>query len=235
MKPRGILLSLFSFVFTASALERPEVKTLWAVPPVKKSQAGHFQSSIAITMLRVPGKDYYLGQTEVTQGQWQQLMGYNPSRHKAHLLPVVRISWHEAMAFCRKLTLHDLEAGILPAGYVYSLPSESEWEHACRAGNRGDYAGALDDLAWFGEARGGPRPVATKKPNTWGFHDMHGNVWEWCRDRFGKSRPLRGGSWRSEAEHCRSHHRHTLSATSANNYLGFRPAAVPAVRIASIR
>lgn len=235
MKFKGLLLALLPFAFAAHAAERPEIKTLWVLPPGRKATTTQFQSIAALQMLRVPGKDYFLAQTEVTQAQWETLMGYNPSQPKAQRLPVVQISWHDAMAFCRKLTLRDVEAGILPAGYVYTLPSEEEWEYACRAGSRGDFAGPLEELAWYGHSRGGPRPVATKKPNTWGFHDMHGNVWEWCRGRDEGARALRGGSWRTEEEHCRSGHSHFLAATSANNYLGFRPAALPAARLASAR
>ncbi len=157
---------------------------------------------------------YHLGATEVTQGQWRALMGSNPSNFEgSDRLPVETVSWEDAMEFCRKLTARERSAGRLPAGYAYVLPTEAEWEHACRAGTEGDYAGDLDAMGWYDENSGGKTHRAGgKKPNAWGFYDMHGNVWEWCWTgirqlrralgrairqvpRTGSYRVVRGGGW----------------------------------------
>jgi len=119
-------------------------------------------------------RPFYLGETEVTQAQWKKVMGSNPSHRKGDDLPVENVSWNDAVEFCRK------------AGY--RLPTEAEWEYACRTGSTtrfsfGDADGRLDEYAWYGGNSGGrTHPVGQKKPNAWGFRDMHGNVWEWCAD-----------------------------------------------------
>ena len=119
-------------------------------------------------------------------------------------LPMYFVSWNEAMEFARKLTGRERAAGRLPAGYEYSLPTEAQWEYACRAGSTGaTYAGpnnpaVLDQIAWYdqnsaagysgrrlGPTRSGPRAVAQKQPNAWGLYDMQGNIWQWCRDWYG--------------------------------------------------
>jgi formylglycine-generating enzyme required for sulfatase activity len=94
-------------------------------------------------------RPFWLGRTEVTQAQWQALMGNNPSELKGANLPVESVSWDDAMEFCRMLTERERAAGRLPKGYSYTLPTEAQWEYACRAGTTGDYAGNLDALAWF--------------------------------------------------------------------------------------
>ena len=135
-------------------------------------------------------RPFWLGKTEVTQAQWQAVMGNNPSEHKGADLPVENVNWDEAMEFCRKLTARELAAGRLSAGYAYTLPTEAQWEYACRAGTTGDFAGQLDAIAWFAPianvANGHSNPVGIKQANAWGLHDMHGNVAEWCLDWYGK-------------------------------------------------
>lgn len=169
---------------------------------------------------------YYLGATEVTQGQWDSLMVNNPSHFRGADLPVDGVSWTEAMGFCTKLNRRESAADRLPEGYIYTLPSEAQWEYACRAGTVGSDGGNLKEMAWHKEdSAGKSHPVATKKPNAWGFYDMHGNVKEWCRDRTqvefltgkvrvifedlgtkdpvgkkGDYRVLRGGSWFNDLE-----------------------------------
>jgi formylglycine-generating enzyme required for sulfatase activity len=122
-------------------------------------------------------------------------------------LPMYFVSWNEAMDFCRKLTEQERANGRLPAGYEYSLPTEAQWEYACRAGTTGAtyYSdGNLDNIAWYvnnsatgyagrglGTPPAGPRDVGSKLPNKWGMQDMLGNIWEWCRDWYG---PYRGGN-----------------------------------------
>ena len=185
-----------------------------------------------------------MAKTEVTQAQWKQIMGNNPSYFKGDQNPVEEVSWNSAMAFCKKLTEREQRAGRLPKGWAYTLPTEAQWEYACRAGTTGKYAGDLDSMAWYGNKKSGKKthPVGTKKPNAWGLYDMHGNVWEWCLDEYGMYHSknvidpigdnwgsgtfmIRGGSWRSGASGCRSANRpvHSFQADSHTNILGFRP------------
>jgi formylglycine-generating enzyme required for sulfatase activity len=127
---------------------------------------------------------FWMGKTEVTQGQWRSIMGNNPSAFKGDdQRPVECVSYADAQAFCRKLTERERAAGRLPDGYVYALPTEAQWEYSCRAGTTGQYAGDLDMIAWYRANSGGQtHPVAQKQANAWGLHDMQGNVWEWCAD-----------------------------------------------------
>ncbi|MEY2878874.1 MAG: hypothetical protein RLZZ15_1254 [Verrucomicrobiota bacterium] len=185
---------------------------------------------------------FWLGKTQVTQAQWKTVMGSAPSHFKGESLPVECVSWDDAMEFCRKLTARERAAGSLPDGYVYTLPTEAQWEYACRAGTTGDYAGDLEAMAWFSDNAGGmTHPVATRQANAWGLHDMHGNVWEWCADWYsgqlpggsvsdpkgaasGSNRVRRGGSWADDAGHARSAFRLNGSPGFRFRNLGFRPA-----------
>jgi formylglycine-generating enzyme required for sulfatase activity len=154
-------------------------------------------------------KRFYMGVTEVTQAQFEAVMGTNPSGNKGPTNPVDGVSWDDAVLFCRRLSEK--------TGKTLRLPAEAEWEYACRAGSKtrfsfGDSEGALGDYAWHkGNTGGKTQPVAQKKPNAWGLYDMHGNVAELCADRFGSyptgpstdpqgatsgsERLARGGSW----------------------------------------
>ena len=123
---------------------------------------------------------FYLGVYQVTQAEYQMVMGENPSHFHGETRPVERVSWAEAEAFCAKLS--ELEKT------HYRLPTEAEWEYACRAGSKNEYCFG-DDLrrlnyyAWHeGNSGAATHPVGTRKPNAWGFYDLHGNVWEWCSD-----------------------------------------------------
>jgi len=182
---------------------------------------------------------YHLGATEVTQGQWEAVMGSNPSRFKGRDLPVEQVSWEDAMSFCRKLTERERSAGRLTVGYEYTLPTEAQWEYACRAGSTGAYAGDLDSMGWCRENSGSKtHAVGTKRANGWGLYDMHGNVWEWCSDWYraypsgyvvdptgassGTLRILRGGSWRNDASGCRSADRGRYVPGLRAFFLGFR-------------
>ena len=182
---------------------------------------------------------FHLGATEVTQAQWESVMGSNPSNFKGRDLPVEQVSWEDAMSFCRKLTERERAAGRLTAGDAYTLPSEAQWEYACRAGTTGAYAGDLESMAWYDPNSGGKtHAVGTKRANAWGLYDMHGNVYEWCSDwyeaypsgsvadptgaRSGPDRVNRGGSWYNDASYCRSAPRSGDDPGGRSRYLGFR-------------
>lgn len=192
------------------------------------------------------GEPFWLGKTEVTQAQWEAVMNKNPSHFKtsgSH--PVEQVSWNEAVEFCQKLTARERAAGRLLSGYEYALPTEAQWEYACRAGTTGDFAGEINAIAWHGETwNDGHHKVAQKRPNPWGFYDMHGNVWEWCADGFvsnyyensphtdpfcpsGSTRAVRGGCWVLDARNCRSAYRFGYSADYRHSNLGFRLVLAP--------
>ncbi|MBP5320757.1 MAG: formylglycine-generating enzyme family protein, partial [Kiritimatiellae bacterium] len=142
----------------------------------------------------------------------------NPSRYKGDNLPVEQVSWEDCQEFIAK--------GNKELGLEFRLPTEAEWEYACRAGTTGAYGGTggLDEMGWYSNNSGSKtHSVGQKKPNAWGLYDMHGNVWEWCADwyddyppgsvtdptgpAFGGNRVLRGGGWCNLALHCRSAYR----------------------------
>ena len=167
-------------------------------------------------------KGYWLGKYEGTQRQWESVMGENPSFFKGPDRPVENVSWNDCQKFIAKV---DDEARRQFGGGA-RLPTEAEWEYACRAGSSGPYAGNgnLNDMGWYdGNSGSTTHPVGQKKPNAWGFHDMHGNVWEWSRDWYGAykdnvndpqgpasgdDRVLRGGCWINDARDCRSAYRY---------------------------
>lgn len=142
---------------------------------------------------------FYMGKYEVTQAQWQAVMGKNPSIFKdcGGNCPVESVSWDDAQGFINKLN----EMG---DGFTYRLPTEAEWEYACRAGTTEDYAGNLSEMAWFsGNSGSRTHAVGQKQPNAWGLADMHGNVWEWCQDWYHpnyEGAPGDGSGWLSGGE-----------------------------------
>jgi formylglycine-generating enzyme required for sulfatase activity len=130
-------------------------------------------------------RPFWLGKYAVTQAEWQVLMGGNPGtpRNQSLLLPVNNVSWVEAAEYCHRLTQREDAAGRLPSKYLYRLPTEAEWEYACRAGTTGAFPGNLDQMTWYAaNSSGTPHPVGLKEPNDWGFYDMVGNVATWCLD-----------------------------------------------------
>ncbi|MFI6503011.1 formylglycine-generating enzyme family protein [Nonomuraea typhae] len=146
--------------------------------------------------------------------------------------PVTEVSWPEAVAFCDLLSLAE---GLRPyyrtgAGDGYRLPTEAEWEHACRAGTTGERYGELDAIAWHrGNSGGASHEVGTRQPNAWGLHDMIGNVWEWCWDlydpaRYGEYRVFRGGGWLDPPRGCRASARRRSHPSFHIDDLGFRVA-----------
>ena len=191
---------------------------------------------------------FYLGVYEVTQDEYERVMGSNPSKFKGRRNPVEQVSWDDAVEFCRKLSSLPEEKS---AGRVYRLPTEAEWEHPCRAGTDTKYSfggdsNQLGASAWFdGNAGSMPHPVGQKLGKPWGLYDMHGNVWEWCSDwsgdypsravtdprgpRSGSYRVHRGGSWGGLAGDCRSAFRHYYTPGNRNRYLGFRVVLSPSV------
>ncbi len=190
---------------------------------------------------------FYMQDTPVTQGQWQALMGNNPSHFKegGPECPVEKVSWEDAQEFIRKLSEKDGEN-------TYRLPTEAEWEYACRAGTDTPYytgktEADLDRAGWYSKNSGGKtHPVRQKEANAWGLYDMHGNVWEWCQDWYGEypegtvtdpagpdngtDRVYRGGSWIFGAGDCRSDYRGWDDPGERGIDLGFRVLAVPAGR-----
>jgi len=180
---------------------------------------------------------YYVGKCEVTQEQYQQVMGTNPSHFKGRDLPVEDVAWYEAQEFCKKAST--------TTRFTIRLPTEAEWEHACRAGTRTAYhSGALeadlDRVGWYDKnSNRKTHPVGEKVPNAWGVHDMHGNVSEWCADWYetytaeaavdpqgpaqGVHRVLRGGaSYGSSPATCRSASRYGCLCFARDDDLGFR-------------
>ena len=188
-------------------------------------------------------KCFELGVYEVTQEQYEQVMDSNPSHYKGAQNPVENMRWDDAVEFCRKLSELPAEQS---AGYVHRLPTEAEWEYACRAGTDtaysfGDSESELGEHAWYGRKSGDTtHPVGRKKPNGLGLYDMHGNVFEWCQDWYGNypkgsvtdptgpssgsNRVLRGGGWFNAADDCRSANRIRLDPSSRSGILGFRVA-----------
>jgi formylglycine-generating enzyme required for sulfatase activity len=188
---------------------------------------------------RVSVPRFFMGRFEVTQAQWQQVMGNNPAKFKDENRPVERVSWNDAQEFCKKLSQQ--------TGRKYRLPSGAEWEYACRAGSEtkyyfGDDESKLDNYAWFGKNSGNQtHPVGSFLANEFGLHDMHGNVWEWCEDVYhgnyqgaptdgsawvtggvASSRILRGGSWNFTPNLCRSAYREGFPTYHRNSDRGFR-------------
>ncbi len=185
-------------------------------------------------------KPFYLGESEITQKQWEDVMGNNPSKFKGMYRPVERISWNDTQTFIEKL--NDREKGDF-----YRLPTEAEWEYAARAGTTtvysfGDDPKVIRDYAWFGnEGYGGDtHEVGQKKANPWGLVDMHGNVWEWVQDWYspnyykntpeinpkgaetGQYKIYRGGSWVTKSNNLRSAVRYSGLPSTRSGDIGFR-------------
>ena len=180
---------------------------------------------------------FWMGKYEVTQLQWFTEMGVNPSDFEkcGGACPVENVSWEDAQRFVAKLNTRN-------DGFVYSLPTEAQWEYAARAGRDGKWAGDVKEMAWYSDNSGGrTQSVGTKRANAFGLYDMHGNVWEWCADWYdrypktpetdplgaakGKYRILRGGSWKDGPADARSAYRGGLSPDTKYKDIGFRVVA----------
>jgi formylglycine-generating enzyme required for sulfatase activity len=211
-------------------------------PEMVALPAGSFQMGAAGGRVQEPAHAvaiaaFAIGKYEVTQGEWRALMGNNPSKFAdcGERCPVERVSWQDARAFVARLSAK--------TGKTYRLPTEAEWEYACRAGAGGGWCGGDEfaRFAWIGNLRGGPRPVGGKEANAWGLFDMSGNVWEWTQDCAHPdyhgapadgsaweadgdcaSRMLRGGSWLSGPQYGRATIRFGFSTDYRTGDFGFR-------------
>ena len=187
-------------------------------------------------------EEFWLSDHEVTQSEYQAVMGNTPSSFTGDLnRPVEQVSWFEALEYCQKLTARERAAGRITAQQAYRLPTEAEWEYAARAGTTGARHGELNAIAWWsGNSGNQTRPVKQKAPNAWGLYDMMGNVGEWCSDwdgaypsgivtdpvgpSSGDYRVNRGGSWGTDARYARSAIRGRNGPGIRSRNLGFRPA-----------
>ena len=239
-------------------LKRIKAGTFMMGSPMSEDDRGSNEHQHRVTLT----KDYWLGETEVTQEQYWAVTGKNPSGFIGGAYPVECVSWEEAMAFCKMLTKKERENGTLPAGYEYTLPTEAQWEYACRVGTttpfsfgstlNGDKANCNGNYP-YGTDEGkylfNTTAVGRYAPNVWGLYDMHGNVWEWCRDSCdfnngvdtdtyrddimdplcnrGAERVLRGGSWYTYPEDCRSAVRGHDDPMYRSDDVGFRVALAP--------
>jgi formylglycine-generating enzyme required for sulfatase activity len=196
---------------------------------------------------------FWLGETTVTRSQWQRVMGTEPWLTDCCIAsdspdqPATMVTWSDASKYCRRLSRM--------RGRKYFLPTEAQWEYACRAGTTSLYsfdfdvdndwsASALGEYAWY-EANSGqePSPVGKKKANPWGLYDMHGNVQEWCRDKWGCDYPpaivdpigtndgyrfvIRGGSWVSPSMQCEAAERYGAFGGMGQPHIGFRVGIEP--------
>ncbi|MEV0724713.1 SUMF1/EgtB/PvdO family nonheme iron enzyme [Micromonospora purpureochromogenes] len=185
---------------------------------------------------------YRLGSFSVTQGQYAAVTSQRPSTIQGDRLPVEGVSWWDAVGFCNALSQRE---GLTPAYRLdavgdaiewdvaadgYRLPTEAEWEYACRAGTAGPRYGPLDDIAWYrGNSDERVHEVGGKRPNAWGLYDMLGNVWDWCWDIYdaavyGGYRVLRGGGWFDEQWSCRASVRRRSHPALRIDDVGFRVA-----------
>ncbi len=250
-----------------------ELKLVWCPPgsvtmesvEVITESVPALLSTLKITPVKAVLKQgYWLGQYEVTQSQWKAVMKSEPWKSNPLLTkdradsPATYVSWADAVEFCRRLTEHERGAGRLSNDWEYTLPTEAQWERACRAGTEtsfsfGDDESKLGEYAWFYDNAANAvgeqyaHRVGQKKANPWGLCDMHGNVWEWCRDVYTQKLPggrdpevmpdektqeshrvRRGGGWGDLAALCRAALRGSDGPSSTNFDLGLRVALSPA-------
>lgn len=217
-------------------------------------------SSATLTMLSIPGgtielrddrkktswtaeiEPFHLAAHPVTAGLYASVVGPMPAPEHEQLKPVVNVSWLDAIKFCNLLSRReglqesytirseDIETVCDWSANGYRLPTEAEWQHACRAGTLAFQYDEIDEIAWYKENSGGERhDVGRKAPNAWGLFDMLGNVWEWCWDLYdvevyGSYRIFRGGSWAEDARGCGATCRRRSHPTFAIDDVGFRVA-----------
>ncbi|HOW65365.1 MAG TPA: formylglycine-generating enzyme family protein [Candidatus Paceibacterota bacterium] len=222
---------------------QPGTFTMGSPPTEGGSKDERPQTVVTLT------QGFWMGKCEVTQLEYEALMKVNPSSWKGDTLPVECVNWQDAREYCARLTENQRTMGQLPTGYAYRLPTEAEWEYACRAGtisrfSHGEEESQLNLYAWYlTNSESKTHPVGTKLANPWGLHDMHGNVWEWCQDWYGvypggqvtdpkgsptgSLRMIRGGGWYLDAKRCRSAYRFFVSPDIQVYSLGFRVILAP--------
>ena len=200
--------------------------------PASEEDRGDDEDQVKVTI----SSGFWMAKTEVTQAQWQAVMGSNPSRFKGANLPVESVSWNDAQDF-----LHKIDPVLTAAdGWKTMLPTEAQWEYAARAGEYCIYSGSnnIVEVAWYYDNSGSTtNPVGRMETNPWGMYDMTGNVREWCLDWYdekltggldpagaysGTYRVYRGGGWNNNAISCRVANRTLNSPTSSNGSVGFR-------------
>ena len=215
------------------------------------SELGRFRNEVQHKVCLT--RDFYIGKFPVTQALYKMIMGDNPAQFKGNTNPVECVIWSKAIEFCEKLNL--ATDSFRPPGYKFDLPTEAQWEYACRAGtdtalnnnkNLTAFTGNcfnLDEVAWYNKnSFAKTHPCGMKAPNNWGIYDMLGNVWEWCKDWYsdysatdnvdpkgpsiGSLRVSRGGSWEDSPNTCRSAYRGSGRPVREFNSLGFRLALV---------
>jgi formylglycine-generating enzyme required for sulfatase activity len=228
--------------FTIPALN---LEMIWVQPgtftmgsPTTEADRGKDETQHKVTLTN----GFYLGKYEVTQSQYEAVMNHNPSKFKSENRPVEMVSWNDAIEFCDKLTEIERMAGRLPEGMVYALPTEAQWEYACRAGTTTAYSWGdsitTDNANYRSSGYSQTRDVGLYDANPWGFFDMHGNVWEWTADWYaayssgaqtdpegaatGSIRVLRGGSWSLTGTYLRSAGRLYDNPGNRGSPIGFR-------------
>lgn len=191
-------------------------------------------------------KPFWMGRFEVTQIEYTRIMEKNPSIFVGDYRPVDNVTWYDAMRFCAILTVLEHRAGRIPDGYIYRLPTESEWEYCCRGGIGGEFDDNLDLFAWYVmNSDGKTHTVGLKQANGYNLYDTLGNVTEWCFDRgarytsnsktdprgpsIGIFRIVRGGSWYNSNGFCTYTYRYFINPNNANYYTGFRVVLAPGV------
>ena len=242
----------------------PPGRFVMGSPPAERGRRGD-EGPVEVTLRR----GFWTAKHEVTQGQWRRIMGTFPDRLPSEefglgdAFPAYWINFDEAEAFCAALTQRARRAGALPSSWSFGLPTEAQWEYACRAGtitatSFGDSMSQQQaNIGWESpdravRARGRSRPVGSYPPNPWGIHDMHGNVWEWCRDWYhanlpggtdpdlsrvrgipnrdgSYSRVRRGGAWIEEPWACRSACRLRYEPLRRSDHIGFRVFVDPVI------
>ena len=227
--------------------ETAGIAMLWVEPGevwLRNPQGSDDDTRVTLT------RGFWLGRTEVTQEQLQAVMEHLPpqSQFRGSDRPAERITWLSAVEFCRLMTERERAAGRLPPDYDYSLPTEAQWEYTCRAGGPAPTAAELNEVTWFElNSNQQTHPVGQKRPNAWGFHDMQGNVGEWCLDGFhgypgghvtdlmigydgpsaAMARMVRGGGWASSAGQCNPGIRCQYQVNYAGSGIGLRLALTP--------
>ena len=237
----GCVLSGLHWQRSAQGLEQARTEYAAALGRFR-SAASDEQPAHPVTLTQ----PFYMGKYAVTQEQYAQVIGTHPSHFKGQDSPVEQVSWDDAQAFCKKAAEHTQQ--------TVRLPTEAEWEYACRAGTRttyysGDTDKDLARVAWYAaNSNNTTHPVGQKEPNVFGLYDVHGNVWQWCQDWYGEDfygkseaenpqgpaqgayRVLRGGSWFFIPICCRSARRGWFDPGDRGRFIGFRVVVAPAFR-----